>query len=248
MYAPVVAPKTSFTISNLLPGLGESNVELPLPTTFVGTGNPPLQKEKRHVSYWKILKKTLHHSQICRICRIHTLRSMLYATLVSTWRQVQDWEVLLTFFSFLTLKPFCHPQRPRLLLYGSCSGHKRQGWVLSGRVPGGQMSIFGVVHADLFDAKLESLQIPLSLCAEVIGPTRTESEEPKEVEPMEATVIAYAAPYCTPTKTFPVSICESAAPKIIPCRCSWQICWREGAAVKLFLWYGMHVLLKYWSI
>ena len=84
MYAPVVAPKTSFTISNLLPGLGESNVELPLPTTFVGTGNPPLQKEKRHVSYWKILKKTLHHSQICRICRIHTLRSMLYATLVST--------------------------------------------------------------------------------------------------------------------------------------------------------------------
>lgn len=60
MYAPVVAPKTSFTISNLLPGLGESNVEVPLATTFVGTGNPP------SVSYWKILKKTLHHSQICR--------------------------------------------------------------------------------------------------------------------------------------------------------------------------------------
>ena len=77
-----------------------------------------------------------------------------------------------------------------------------------------------VVHADLFDATLESLQILLSLSTEVIGPTRTESEEPKEVEPMEATAIAYAAPYCTPTKTFPVSICESAAPKIIPCRCS----------------------------
>lgn len=134
MYAPVVAPKTSFTISNLLPGLGESSVT----------------QGKKDVSFGRFWNRL---TILKYVCRIHTLEVQKYATLVSTWRQVQDWDVWL----LSTLKPFCHRQRPRLLLYGSCSGHKRQGWVLGGRVPGGQMSIFGVVHADLLDAKLESL-------------------------------------------------------------------------------------------
>ena len=138
---------------------------------------------------------------------------------------MQDWEVWLLFFIFWLSSRFAILKGQDYYFMARAVGTSGKGEFSVVGCPVGKSQIcwwWGHrVHADLFDAKLGS-QILSSLCAQVIGPTRTESEEPKEVEPMEAAVIVYAAPCCIPTKMYTMSICECAAPRIIPCRFSWQ--------------------------